>query len=146
MSLLTGMKPEMVGRSAFNTVLVVEDDEDTREMLELCIESETSCRVMALSSADEVLQGLQEIREAKPRLFIFDFQLITGTGLELYDRLHELKEFEHVSAIIITAATLNLELERAISQRKLTLLLKPFDIDELIGRIEWVFIGPGQLI
>lgn len=146
MGLLAGMKAESVGRSAFNTILVVEDDEDTREMLTVCIESETSCRVMALSGADEVLQGLQIIREAKLCLFIIDYHLISGTGLELYDSLHALKEFEHVPAIIVTATTLNLELERAIAQRKLDLLLKPFDIDDLIYRIEQVLIGSGQLI
>lgn len=146
MGSLASMKFESVGRSAFNTVLVVEDDEDTCEMLAACIESETPYRIISLSSVEEVFQSLQDIQEAKPRLFIIDYQLITSTGLELYDSLHALKEFEHVPAIIITATTLNLELEHAITQRKLTLLLKPFDIDELIGRIERVLIGPGQLI
>ena len=146
MGLLADMKSEPVGRSAFNTILVVEDDEDTRDMLTVCIESETSYRVTSLPGAEEVFQGLREIQEAKPRLFILDYQLLTLTGLELYDALHALREFEYVPAIIITATTLNLELERAIEQRKLTLLLKPFDVDELLARIERILIGPGQLI
>lgn len=146
MSLLADMKSGPVGRPAFNTILVVEDDEDTRDMLTACIESESSYRAMSLAGAEEVFQGLQEIQEAKPRLFILDYQLLTLTGLELYDALHALREFEHVPAIIITATTLNLELERAIEQRKLTLLLKPFDVDELLERIERILIGPGQLI
>lgn len=146
MGLLADMKPEPVGRPVFNTILVVEDDEDTRDMLTACIELETSYRVLSLAGAEEVFQGLREIQEAKPRLFILDFHLVACTGLELYDSLHALKEFAHVSAIIITATTLNLELERAIEQRKLTLLLKPFDVDELLGRIERILIGPGQLI
>lgn len=146
MGLFTSIKPALVERSAFNTVLVVEDDEDTCEMLTLCIESETSCRVLSLSSSEEVLQGLQPIQEAKPRLFIFDYHLVALTGLELYDSLHALKEFEHIPAIIITATTLNLELEHAIAQRKLTLLLKPFDIDELIERIGQMLNGHRQLI
>lgn len=143
---LTGMQSDSPGRSAFNTILIVDDDEDTREMLVVCIESETSYHVMPLSGAEEVLQHLQEIQAAKPRLFLIDYHLITHTGVELYDSLHALKELEHVPAIIITATTLNLELERAIAQRRLTLLLKPFDIDELIGRIEQMLIGPCQLI
>ena len=141
-----GMQPELAEQSPFGTILVIEDDEDTREMLTVCIESEISCRVMSLSGAEVVFQRLQEIEEAKPRLFIIDFQLITLTGLEIYDSLHALKEFEQVPAIIITATTLNLELERAIAQRNLTLLLKPFDIDELIACIERMLIVPGQLI
>lgn len=146
MGSLASMKPELVEWPSFNTILVVEDDEDTREMLTVCIELETSCRVMSLASAEEVLQRLQEIREAKPRLFLIDYQLLSHTGLELYDSLHALKEFEHIPAVIITATTLNLELEHAVIQRKLTLLLKPFDIDELIARIEQILVGPAQLI
>jgi CheY-like chemotaxis protein len=140
------MQPEVIQQASFNTILVVEDDEDTREMLTVCIESETSYHVMPLSNAEETLERLPEIREAKPRLFILDYQLSILTGLELYDSLHALKEFEHIPAIIITAATLNLQLDRAIAQRKIILLLKPFDVDELIGCIERILIGPGQLI
>ena len=141
-----GMPPELVERSPFDIILVIEDDEDTREMLTVCIESETTCRVMALSGAEEVLKCLQEIKEAKPRLFIIDFHLLTLTGLELYDSLHALREFAHVPAIIITATTLNLELERGVVERNLKLLIKTFDIDELIGSIERMLIDPGQLI
>jgi DNA-binding NtrC family response regulator len=143
---LPDIQQEVIQQATFNTVLVVEDDEDTREMLTMCIESETSYRVMSLASAEETLERLPKIREAKPRLFILDFQLSTLTGLELYDSLHALKEFEYIPAVIITAATLNLHLVRAIAQRKIPLLLKPFDVDELIGCIERILIGPGQLI
>src|SRR5690348_11793359 len=122
---LTGMRAESAGWSAFDTILVIEDDEDTREMLTICIELETSCRVMSLPNAEEVFQHLPEIQESHPCLFVIDYQLLACTGLELYDSLHALKEFEHIPAIITTAATLNLELERAVEQRKLTLLLKP---------------------
>lgn len=115
-------------------------------MLTLCIESETSYRVVSVPSAEEVFRRLPEIKNAKPRLFIFDYHLFGLTGFELYDSLHAMKDFDHVPAIITTAATLNLELDRAIAGRKITLLLNPFDMDELLVYIEQLLIGPGQLI
>jgi DNA-binding NtrC family response regulator len=146
MASFRAIQPEVMQQASFNTILIVEDDEDTREMLTVCIESETSYCVMSFENAEEALERLPEIREAKPRLFILDFRLSTLTGVELYDSMHALKEFEHIPAIIITAASLNLQLDRAIAERNLTLLLKPFDVDDLIGSIEGILIGPGQLI
>ncbi len=146
MGSFSGARPELIQRASFDNILVVEDDADTREMLSTCIELETSYHVLSMANAEETLQYVQEIKEAKPCLFIFDYLLPTLTGLQLYDCLHAFQEFEHVPTIIITASTLNLELDRAIVARNLTLLLKPFDIVELIDRIKRVPIGPGQLI
>jgi DNA-binding response OmpR family regulator len=53
-------------------ILLIEDDEATSEMLTECIELESSFRVRSLSSGEEVLQHLQEIKEAVPFLFIID--------------------------------------------------------------------------
>ena len=139
-------QPELKRCSSLASILIVEDDEDTRDMLKTCIELETSYSVVALANADETLKYFQETPEVRPCLFIFDFYLPTITGLQLYDFLHISKDFEHIPAIIITAGTLNLELDRAIAERNLKLLLKPFDIYELIDCVKRMLIGPGQLI
>jgi len=143
---LSGLPPEAIEQIPFDTILIVEDDEDTCEMLTECIELETSYRVLSFADGNEALQHIEEIKEAHPFLFILDLQLPILTGIQLYDSLHALQELEHIPAIIITAATLKLELECAVAKRNLTLLLKPFDIAELISSIERLLISSGQLI
>lgn len=117
-------------------ILLVEDDEATREVLSDLIESEASCRVLALESAEAALQHLEEIKAANPFLFVLDLQLPGLDALELYDQLHSLTEFAHQHTIIITAVTLNLARELAVNKRGLTLLRKPFDMEVLLAYIE----------
>lgn len=143
---LPGAKSVALQEAPFGIILVVEDEEDTREMLTMCVELETSYRVLSMVDGVETFERIEEIKEKNPRLFIFDLLLPGLTGLQLYDSLHALKEFEHVPALILTATARSLGLDTEIAARAITLLPKPFDIDELIGRIDHLLTGPGQLI
>ena len=145
MSSLHRMQLEVRPQASFDIILV-EDDRDTCEMLKECIEFETSYRVLSLENAEELLQRLQEISEVPPSLFVLDFRLQGMTGLQLYDHLHAFDALKHVPAIIITASTLSEMIKTAIAERDLILLLKPFNIKELLCSIEDVLIGPPQLI
>jgi CheY-like chemotaxis protein len=131
-------------------ILLVEDDEATCEVFTDMIESEASYRVLAFESAEAVLQCLEEIRAADPFLFILDLQLPGLDALELYDQLHSLPEFAHQHAIIITALTVKLAMEAAISERGLTLLRKPFHIETFLDSIEQHYrssvLNCGQLL
>jgi len=118
------------------TILVVEDYEDTRDFLDVLIKTETSYRVLSIADGDETLERVEELTAIQPVLFIFDFQLPAMTALHLYDRLHGFREFEHVPAIIITAITPTPEMESAVHSRGLELLLKPFDVEDLLRCIE----------
>lgn len=118
------------------TILVVEDYEDTRDFLDVLINTETSYRVLSIADGDETLERVEELAAIQPVLFIFDFQLPAMTALHLYDRLHGFKVFEHIPAIIITAITPTPEMESAIRARGLELLPKPFDVEDLLRCIE----------
>ncbi len=52
------------------TILIVDDDEGIREMLISLIEAETPYHPLVFGSADETLQGMAQIIEAKPILFM----------------------------------------------------------------------------
>jgi two-component system, response regulator YesN len=136
--------------SSLKSILLVEDDEATREVLADLIALETSNRVLAFESAEAVLQHLEEIKAAEPFLFIFDLQLPGMDALELNDRLRSLPEFACQHTIIITAVTMNLAKELAIDRRGLTLLRKPFNMEVLLGYIDQyakeVVLDFGQLI
>ena len=118
------------------TILIVEDDEDTREFLTLAITTETPYHVFSLGSAIETLQRLNEIQAAKPALLILDYRLASMTALELYDRLCVTAELENIPTIIITADHLDEETQRVLAERNIRLLEKPFDLSELISYIE----------
>ena len=117
-------------------ILLIEDDEATSEMLTECIESESSFRVRSLSSGEEVLQHLQEIKEAVPFLFIIDYLLPGMNGLQLFDHLQSLKTFEQVPVILITATTMNEAIQATLRDRNLALISKPLDLPDLLNYLE----------
>ena len=117
-------------------ILLVEDDEATSELLTECIESESAFRVRSLSSGEEVLQYLQEIKEAVPLLFIIDYLLPGMNGLQLSDHLQSLETFEQVPMVMITATTMNEAIQATLRDRKMTLLSKPLDLSDLLDYLE----------
>lgn len=136
MTSLLDLKHDASKEASRAVILVVEDDESTRELLTICIETETPYRVLSMESAEETLQCLEEVKAAHPVLFILDYFLLTMTAFHLYDRLHELAAFEQTPALILTAASPNLGVDVIAAKRGLTLLAKPFDVEELLARIE----------
>jgi CheY-like chemotaxis protein len=117
-------------------ILLIEDDEATSEMLTECIESESSFRVKSLSSGEEALQHFQEIKEAVPFLLIIDYLLPGMNGLQLFDHLQSLKTFEQVPVIMITATTINEDIQAALHDRSMALLTKPLELTDLLDYLE----------
>jgi CheY-like chemotaxis protein len=136
MTSLLGLKHDASNEASREVILVVEDDEDIRELLSLCIETQTPYRVLSMESGEETLQRMEEIKAAHPILFILDYLLPTMTGFELYDHLHRLQAGEHTPAIILSAATPNLGIDAELAERGLEMLAKPFEVEELLDCIE----------
>jgi len=67
------------------TILVVEDDEDTRELIGLLISTLPAYHYCLVSDASQAIHFTQGV---KPDLFILDYRLPGMNGLELYDQLH----------------------------------------------------------
>jgi CheY-like chemotaxis protein len=113
------------------TILVVENDEATGELLVLAIMQETSYQVKVTSHAREAVSLAKSI---VPDLLILDYYLSSMTGLQLYDHLHAMNELKHIPAILMSAS-----LERyadEIQLRNVIGLSKPFELDDLINMIE----------
>jgi CheY-like chemotaxis protein len=118
------------------TILLVEDDEGTRKVLEMVIETETPYKALTFENEQETLHHIEQVIEARPILFILDYHLPTMTAIDLYDRLHSHKELEQQPAIILTALNRNEHREQAAAERHIEVVSKPFDLEELLRCIE----------
>jgi len=99
-------------RTTAKTILVVEDDEDTREFIALLIATATAYHYHLVPDASQAVHFVQRVT---PDLFIVDFRLTGMNGLELYDLLHAIPGLEAIPAILVTAAkleTLRPEIEK----------------------------------
>ncbi len=115
--------------TTIKTILVVEDDSSIGIFFVEAIKQETPHQ--ALLAADS-FQALKIVQDLKPDLLLLDYSLPRMNGLELYDKLHAIKELEDVPALLISANPPLYE----IKKRKLPYLKKPVELDELLATIK----------
>jgi CheY-like chemotaxis protein len=133
-------------QSTAKTILLVEDDADIRELLLRTFTIETDYEVLTMRSGAETIERLAEVLTLKPVLFILNYRLPTMTGLELYDILHAQPGLQNVPAIIISAFQLTKNIKRRLHARGITLLEKPFDLEDFLCYIEQTLLSQQSAI
>ena len=73
-----------------------------------------------------------------PDLLILDYDLPLLNGIELYDRIHERKEYEGVPAFLLTA--FHKVCMNDAKKRRLPCLRKPFELDVFLNTVETLII------
>lgn len=112
------------------TLLIVEDDKDIGDFLIRALTEETPYQTLRVTDG---AQALEAVKTVKPSLFLLDYQLPGFNGLELYDRLHAIKELQSVPAILLSAA---IPPEEEMRKRQITYVKKPFDLNDLLRVIQ----------
>jgi len=110
------------------TILVVEDDESTGEVLTLAISQETPYRALLVRNGQDALRMFQQ---CKLNLLILDYRLPDITGIELYDRIYAINESRIIPTILMSATNPSEE----IAPRNIVLMEKPFELDMLLEAI-----------
>jgi|ERR1700730_5160640 len=126
-------KAEQIEVLAVKMILVVEDDDIVSNVIANMIKQETKHYPIIVPdgrTAEAVT------RDIKPDLLLLDYLLPDINGIELYDRLHEREELCDVPALLLTAHLPRTELQRAVRERNLQALSKPFDVADLLAVIE----------
>jgi len=112
---------------------------DTQEILDLFQDllEEEGYRVSLYSFA---FQDLAEVKQSKPDLVILDF-IIDGEaqGWQLLQKMKMDRETMSIPVIVCTAAiALVRELEGRLRDKNVGIILKPFDIDDLLLEVSRV--------
>jgi CheY-like chemotaxis protein len=125
-----GLVPEiLLGDSGPGPVLVVEDDEATREMLRYLVTS-AGCSAVTAANGSEALEYLG--RAALPCLILLDLMMPVMDGCALDQKLAADSRFSSIPVVVITAFP-----ERATGlERHLTIIQKPLEISEIINLIK----------
>ena len=120
------------------TILVVEDDDDIGDFITLAITGETSYLAILVKDA---FQALRRIRTKKPDLIILDYRLPGMNGIQLYEHLRAHKELADIPVILISADVP----ENEVRKYHLTLVRKPFDLDQLLNTIDRMIGQPVNI-
>ncbi len=87
------------------TILVVEDDPDTREMMCQMLQKE-GCNI---AKADNGRVALQRMGEKTPDLILLDLMMPEMDGFTFVEELHKQKEWSSIPIIVITAKDITAE-------------------------------------
>jgi len=113
-------------------VLVVEDDDDTRDLLKVLLESEGS----AVAATSSVQQALAAYDQSRPDVIIADIGMPEYNGYTLIGKVRA-KDREHggniVPAIALTAFTTAIDRDTVLSAGFQLHMPKPFEPHQLIS-------------
>lgn len=112
------------------SLLIVEDEPTLLDLLS-CLLTEQGFLVLKATTAEQALQILEATQQV-PILFILNHALAPNgmTGLELYDYLHAQPGYEHIPALIMSAALPCDPLSRMIRSRFIIGLSKPYHLND----------------
>ena len=118
------------------TVLVVEDDEDLREVLYAEFELDGLTVLTATNGSEAVTIA----RQLKPDLILMDVMMPVMNGYDAIKIIRKTAEIEHVPIITLTAKAMKEDYQKAIDCGANDFISKPVDIDRLISLLKiWLY-------
>src|SRR2546430_1845559 len=136
---LAAVKAKPVARAA--NLLIIEDDEDTLEMLRATLEAR-GFRVTGFASATETLDVLPK---NSVDLIISDIGMPVMDGFEMIRRLRELPDYKSVPAIALSGYASQKDAASAIAAGFNAHVSKPVDPRELIALVDQLLRNKSEL-
>ncbi|MEJ2882524.1 response regulator transcription factor [Pedobacter sp. GR22-6] len=124
------------GTTVYKNILVIEDNHAILDVITLILQSE-AYKVTGLNKSADMLAN---IRESEPDLVILDIMLPDADGRELLKQLRSDETTAHIPVLLISARYTEENVEHG-EYKPNGFLAKPFDIDDLLDRIEGILAG-----
>ena len=117
------------------TILVVDDDPDTRTYLTTVLEDNG----FATASAKDGTEALAKIEESQPDLIALDIAMPEKSGVAVYRSLKEDEQLKSIPVIIITG--ISDDFKKFISTRRQVpppegYISKPVDFEQLVSMVK----------
>jgi two-component system alkaline phosphatase synthesis response regulator PhoP len=122
------------------SILIVEDDESIRTLLQQNFEFEG----YAVHAAADGKQGYDQAIKQQPDLIILDLMLPVMSGMDVCQKLRD--GGNNVPIIMLTARGENTEKIAGLRTGADDYITKPFDLMELMARVEAIFRRTGKNI
>ena len=116
------------------TILVIDDDLETRNVVELCLKD--SVMKPTVFTAHNALTGLQLAKAHIPDVIILDLNMPLGSGFDFVKDLKHDSKLSRVKILILSGYYTKQNIWQSIDQDVDDFLEKPFDIAELGARVE----------
>lgn len=124
------------GDKLYKKILVIEDNHAILDVITLILQSE-AYKVSGLNRGAEMMQ---HIHAFEPDLMILDIMLPDGDGRELLQQLRSNEKTQNIPVLMISAKYTANTIQHG-AYKPNGFLAKPFDIDDLLDKIEGILAG-----
>jgi len=124
----------MKNTPSIKTVVLIDDEAQSRHTLRILL-NDYCPDVEIVGEAEDVQTGVKLIRQTRPDVVFLDIRLEDGTGFDLLDK------FPHPAFQVIFTTAYDEFALKAFRYNAIDYLLKPIDIDELMGAVDKVEQG-----
>ena len=114
------------------TVLIVDDDEDMRDILRV----ELELAGFTVLTAEDGVSGPEKARIAEPDVILMDFTMPSMNGIEATRELKKSEKTSHIPVLIITAVAAKGELIKGLEAGAIDFVNKPFFAPEIRARVK----------
>ena len=124
-----------------SSILVINDDQSILELFRLILEKEG----YEVRSSLVVYEDVKDVEQLNPALIILDVRIgYHAEGLLLLQKLKMYPPTKDIPVIICTAALSEMrEQQETLRQKKIPVLYKPFDMDELLKLVYQILPSPS---
>ncbi|MEW6067985.1 MAG: response regulator [Nitrospirota bacterium] len=127
---------------ASKKVLVVDDNQDSRELVVKILKNKGYLMVEAVDGED----ALEKVAKEKPDIILMDLSIPKIDGYEATKRLKEQDEFRHIPVVALTAHAMKGDREKVIEMGFEGYISKPIDIHELPNQIKAYLKGKWESV
>ena len=132
-------------------ILIVEDEEDIRELVKYNLEREGYSSLIAVETGEEALTA---VKNSPPDLILLDLMLPGIDGLTVCRKLKGNEKTEHIPIIMLTAKSEEADVVVGLEMGAEDYIVKPFSTKVLLARIRSVLrrhsqieeLGPGDVV
>jgi DNA-binding response OmpR family regulator len=125
-----------ISTAVYKNILVIEDNHAILDVITLILQSE-AYKVSGLNKSADMMAHVESF---KPDLIILDIMLPDADGRELLKQLRSEAKTNDIPVLMISARYTAENVEHGEFKPN-GFLAKPFDIDELLDRIEGILAG-----
>ncbi len=119
--------------SARKRILVVDDNADIRNLISLIL----SCESYEILVVDSGAELLEKISGFKPDLLLLDIMMPRMSGFEALEAIRSLpdRELSSIPIVMITAKSMDVDVDRALSLGANSYIVKPFRAESLKQKV-----------
>ena len=123
------------GENAMAKILLVDDEEDIREVVGITIESQGHDVITAADGQE----AIKMVKKHEPDLIVLDLMMPKMNGLEVVEILKNTDAYNHIPIVMLTAASQFAKQKDEEYRKKVGVedyISKPFEPLDLVRRIE----------